>query len=49
MNDLKKKTGKYAIVTMLFLLLAIVFEIQPAQAAVKLNMSAVNLCVGDTS
>ena len=47
MNDLKKKTGKYAIVTMLFLLLAIVFEIQPAQAAVKLNMSAVNLCVGD--
>lgn len=47
MNDLKKKTGKYAIVTMLFLLLAVVFEIQPAQAAVKLNTSAVNLCVGD--
>ena len=48
MKDLKKKTCKNVIMTILFILLAVAFEIQPAQAAVKLNASALQMFVGDT-
>ena len=34
--------------TMLFVLLAVAFEIHPAQAAVKLNASTLQMFVGDT-
>lgn len=48
MSNWKKKTGGSVILTVLLVLLMMVADIRPAQAAVKLNASAVNLCVGDT-
>lgn len=47
MSNMKKKTCKYILTVLLFTLLVTVADIQPAQAAVKLNASSVNLCVGD--
>lgn len=47
MRDLKKKTCKYVLAFLLFLVLAGIVDVQPVQAAVKLNTSSVNLCVGD--
>lgn len=48
MSNWKKKTGRSVILTVLLVLLVTVADIRPAQAAVKLNASSVNLCVGDT-
>ena len=47
MRNLKKKTCKYVLAFLLVLLCAGIADVQPVQAAVKLNTSAVNLCVGD--
>lgn len=47
MSDLKKKTWKYVLSVLIFTLFVCVADIQPAQAAVKLNASSMNLCVGE--
>ena len=47
MRDLKKKTCKYVLAALFFMLLATAIDVQTAQAAVKLNATSVNLCVGD--
>ena len=48
MSNMKKRTGRYVILAFLLVLLVTVADVRTAQAAVKLNVSAVNLCVGDS-
>lgn len=47
MSNMKKKTCKYVLAALFFMLLATAIDVQTAQAAVKLNATSVNLCVGD--
>ncbi|MCI7131523.1 MAG: Ig-like domain-containing protein [Lachnospiraceae bacterium] len=47
MNHLKKKTWKYILALSFLVLLVSAVNIQPVQAAVKLNASSMNLCVGE--
>ncbi|MDD7642976.1 MAG: FlgD immunoglobulin-like domain containing protein [bacterium] len=47
MRNNNKKTCKWILACILFLLLAGIVDVQPVQAAVKLNTSSVYLCVGD--
>lgn len=47
MNNLRKKTWKYVLTALFFVLLVSGADIQPVQAAVKLSDSSINLCVGD--
>lgn len=47
MSNLKKKTWKYILALSFFVLLVSAGNIQPVQAAVKLNASSMNLCVGE--
>ena len=48
MRECRKKTGVSICLLLLFAVLLAVVDIQPVQAAVKLNRTAVNLCVGDS-
>lgn len=48
MRECRKKTGVSICLLLLFAVLLAVVDIQPVQAAVKLNQTAVNLCVGDS-
>ena len=47
MGNLRNKMGRYVFLTCLLVLLVAAADIRPVQAAVKLNTSSVNLCVGD--
>lgn len=49
MGNLKKKAGKIVWTVLLLVLLVTVVDLQPAQAAVKLNVTSLNLCVGETA
>lgn len=48
MREWKKKTGVFTLLSLLFVLLTVFSDMQWTQAAVKLNQTSVNLCVGDT-
>ena len=47
MSNWKKKTCKYVLAVLLFVLLVGIADVRPVQAAVKLSDSSINLCVGD--
>lgn len=47
MSNLKKKTWKCVLAVWFFTLLVTVAHVQPTQAAVKLNATSMNLCVGE--
>lgn len=47
MRNKNKKTYKWILAFLLFFVLAGIVDVQPVQAAVKLNTSSVYLCVGD--
>lgn len=47
MKYIKRMTGRYVLAAMLFVALLALGDARPAQAAVKLNASSMNLCVGD--
>ncbi len=48
MRECRKKTGVFICLLLLFAVLLTAVDIQPVQAAVKLDQTSVNLCVGDS-
>ena len=48
MRECRKKTGVSICLLLLFAVLLAAVDIQPVQAAVRLNQTSVNLCVGDS-